>query len=72
MSKWIAILFFLIFSACEKKDKQNQISLNQKELATKGVNFLNISKNLLKILQHCLCHGGYAYTYYFFGYKNKR
>ena len=51
MSKWIAILFFLIFSACEKKDKQNQISLNQKELATKGVNFLNISKNLLKIKQ---------------------
>ncbi len=51
MSKWTVILFFLIFSACEKKDKQNQISLSQKELASKGVNFLNISKNLLKIKQ---------------------
>jgi len=51
LSKWTVILFFLIFSACEKKDKQNQISLSQKELASKGVNFLNISKNLLKIKQ---------------------
>lgn len=51
MSKWFLILSFIFLFSCETKDKSKEISLNQKELASKGVSFLNISKNFLNAKQ---------------------
>ena len=51
MSKWFLILSFIFLLSCETKDKSKEISLSQKELASKGVSFLNISKKFLNAKQ---------------------